>query len=183
MTTSGAASIRKPDKMTGFSPLVPARALENGPPPPPPTLALTALALLAQLGEAFCQQRTALRAWRMAVGQAITLGSRTISRIIASLRRDQRDWSADYRLFSRSPWQTRALFVPVLREALSAALPANAAPDAPIWIGGDHTHLCKTGRHIAGVHTIRDPMSPPWWWHRGDNPDNRARMCRPAPFR
>ena len=36
------------------------------------------------------------------------------------------------------------------------------ATDSPIWIAGDHTHLRRTGRHIAGVHTIRDPMSPPW---------------------
>ena len=162
MTTSGASSIKATGDMAGLSPLVVVKELEDEAPPPHLTLALVTLSLLAQLGEAFCQQRTALRAWRMAVGQALTLGSRTISRIIASLQRDQRDWSADYRLFSRSPWHTRALFVPVLREALSAALPPHVAPDAPIWIAGDHTHLRKTGRHIAGVHTIRDPMSPPW---------------------
>lgn len=162
MITPGASSIKGTGGMAGLPPLVVVKELEDGPPPPDLTLALVALSLLAQLGAAFCQRRTALRAWRMAVGQALTLGSRTISRIIASLRRDQRDWSADYRLFSRSPWQTRRLFVPVLREALSAALPPHVAPDAPIWIAGDHTHLRKTGRHIAGVHTIRDPMSPPW---------------------
>ena len=162
MMTPGASSIKRPADMAGRSPRVVVKELEDGPAAPHLTLALVTLSLLAQLGGAFCQQRTALRAWRMAVGQALTLGSRTISRIIASLQRDQRDWSADYRLFSRSPWQTRALFVPVLREALSAALPPHVAPDAPIWVAGDHTHLRKTGRHIAGVHTIRDPMSPPW---------------------
>ena len=80
------------------SPPVIVEAPHGGPPPPHLTLAFVTLSLLAQLGGAFCQQRTALRAWRMAVGQALTLGSRMISRIIASLQRDQRDWSADYRL-------------------------------------------------------------------------------------
>ena len=50
----------------------------DGPPPPGRTLALVALGLLARLGGAFCQQRTALRAWRLAVAQALALGSRTI---------------------------------------------------------------------------------------------------------
>jgi hypothetical protein len=137
-------------------------APQDEPPPPGPTLALVALGLLARLGEAFCQQRTALRAWRLAVAQTLALGSRTISRLIAALRRDDRDWSADYRLFSRGQWETRELFVPVLREALRVAFPPQAPADAPIWVAGDHTHLRKTGSHVAGVHTIRDPMSPPW---------------------
>jgi hypothetical protein len=126
----------------------------------PLLFALTTLGLLAQLGEAFCQQRSAVRAWRMALGQALTLGERTISRIIASLNRDQRDWSADYRLFSRSPWKVRALFAPVLRKVLPMAFPPQSGPEAPLWVAGDHTHLCRSGRHVAGVHTMRDPMSP-----------------------
>jgi hypothetical protein len=125
-------------------------------------LAPVTVGLLARLGEAFCQRRTALRAWRLAAAQALALGSRTISRLIAALQRDKLDWSADYRLFSRGRWETRELFRPVLEEALKAALPPQAAADEPIWVAGDHTHLRKTGRHIAGVHTIRDPMSPPW---------------------
>lgn len=125
-------------------------------------LALTVVTLLARLGGAFCQERSALRAWRLALGQALTLGGRTISRIIASLQRDHLDWSADYRLFSRSPWKTRTLFAPVLREAVRVALPPHSEPGAPLWVAGDHTHVRKTGRHIAGVQTMRDPMSPPW---------------------
>ena len=125
-------------------------------------LALCVLTLLAKLGGAFCQERSALRAWRLAVAHVLTLGGRTLSRLIASLHRDGRDWSADYRLFSRSPWEARALFMPVLREAIGAALPPQSAPGAPLWVAGDHTHLRKTGRHIAGVQTMRDPMSPPY---------------------
>jgi hypothetical protein len=162
MIAPGAFCIKERGDIAGLAPLVLVDEQKVGPAPPHLTLAFVTLTMLAQLGEAFCQRRTALRAWRLAVGQALTLGTRTISRIIASLQRDQRDWSGDYRLFSRSPWETRELFVPVLREALSAALPPHMAPDAPIWIAGDHTHVRKTGRNIAGVHTIRDPMSPPW---------------------
>ena len=96
------------------------------------------------------------------MAQSLTLGSRTISRLIATLQRDDRDWSAEYRLFSRGKWKTRELFVPVLSETLKVAFPPQAPADAPIWVAGDHTHLRKTDRHIAGVHTIRDPMSLPW---------------------
>ena len=150
MITPGASCIKESGDIAGIAPLVLLDEQQVGPPPPHLTLAFVTLTMLAQLGEAFCQRRTALRAWRLAVGQALTLGSRTISRIIASLQRDQRDWSADYRLFSRSPWETRELFVPVLRdEALGAALPPHMAPDAPIWIAGDHTHVRKTGGNIA----------------------------------
>ena len=165
------AVARKPPPAAATSPADPSAsppppgsptAPQGGPPEPEPTLALTALGLLARLGGAFRQERTALRAWRLAVAQALALGSRTISRLIAALRRDDRDWSADYRLFSRAMWESRELFVPVLRETLRVAFPPQAAADAPIWVAGDHTHLRKTGHHIAGVHTIRDPMSPPW---------------------
>lgn len=160
----------KPPATATINPADPAAAPPPGSPttphdePPTPGLALAhvALGLLARLGEAFCQERTALRAWRLAVAQALALGSRTISRLIAALRRDDRDWSADYRLFSRCRWETRELFVPVLSEALKVAFPPQAPADAPIWVAGDHTHLRKTGRHIAGVRTIRDPTSPSW---------------------
>ena len=72
MTTVGAPSIKDAGDVADRSPLVLVKELEDGPPRLDLTLALVPLSPLAQLGEAFCQQRTALRAWRMAVGQALT---------------------------------------------------------------------------------------------------------------
>lgn len=103
----------------------------------------------------FPQKRTFARALRLALGQVLVPGCRTISRIIAACGLDQQDWSADYRVFSRSPWQHQSLFdVPV-----AAGLEYFAGRDH-IAVAGDFTHLTKTGKHIPNVHCMRDPMSP-----------------------
>lgn len=103
----------------------------------------------------FPQKRTVARALRLALAQVLAPGSRTISRIIAACGLDQQDWSADYRVFSRSPWQHQRLFdVPI-----AAGLEYFAGRDH-ISVAGDFTHVAKTGRHIPNVHCMRDPMSP-----------------------
>ena len=66
------------------------------------------------------------------------------------------DWSADYRLCSRSPWNPHQLFDPIL-DRLPALL---ASPSAPVIAALDDTLCKKTGRHIPGVGMARDPMSP-----------------------
>jgi hypothetical protein len=105
----------------------------------------------------FPQKRTFGRALRLALAQVLAPGCRTISRIIAACGRDQRDWSADYRVFSRSPWQQEQLFqVPI-----TAGLEHFAQRDH-IAVAGDFTHLVKTGRRIPNVRCMRDPMSPPF---------------------
>ena len=105
----------------------------------------------------FPQKRTFARAVRLALAQVLAPGSRTISRIIAACGLDQQDWSADYRVFSRSPWQQQRLFeVPV-----AASLEYFTGRDY-ISVAGDFTHLTKTGKKIPGVHCMRDPMSPPF---------------------
>ena len=61
------------------------------------------LALLSLWAKVFPQQRTLERAVRLALGQVLAPGSRTISRIIAACGLDQEDWSADYRVFPAAP--------------------------------------------------------------------------------
>lgn len=117
-------------------------------------------ALLELLGgwrAVFPQKRTFGRAMRLALAHVLVPGCRTISRIIAACGLDQRDWSADYRVFSRSPWKQEDLFqVPI-----AAGLEHFATRDH-IAVAGDFTHLTKTGRHIPNVRCMRDPMSPPF---------------------
>ena len=113
------------------------------------------LALLYLWAKVFPQQRTFERAVRLALGQVLAPGSRTISRIIAACGLDQEDWSADYRVFSRSPWQQRHLFHPLLEQGTRYF----AGRDY-LSLAGDFTHLPKTGRRIPNVHCMRDPMSP-----------------------
>ena len=62
----------------------------------------------------FAQQRTRERAVGQALSLPLVLGRRTISRSLCALDRADRDWSADYKLFSRSPWKAADLLHPVL---------------------------------------------------------------------
>ena len=113
------------------------------------------LELLHRWDESFPQQRTFARAVRLALAQVLAPGVRTISRVIAACGLDQQDWSADYRVFSRSPWHQRHLFTPLIDEGVDYFSGRDH-----ISLAGDFTHLPKTGRHIPNVHCMRDPMSP-----------------------
>ena len=53
--------------------------------------------------DAFSQPRTAIRVCALAVGLLCGVGRRTITRALGALGKEQLDWSADYRVFSRSP--------------------------------------------------------------------------------
>ena len=50
----------------------------------------------------FAQARTHRRALEHALAGPCVLGRRTLSRTICALGRSQQDWSADYKIFSRS---------------------------------------------------------------------------------
>ena len=107
---------------------------------------------------AFAQQRTWQRAQRLAYGLLICLRTHLTSNAICATGRQFLDWSADYRLFSRSPWDPHALFDPIF-DHLAALLPS---PHAPVIAALDDTLCKKTGRHIPGATCARDPMSPPF---------------------
>ena len=77
------------------------------------------LDLLAGWAPAFRQQRTYGRAIALALGLLCGLGRRTVTRAICFNNRQHQDWSADYKLFNRSRWDPRALFGPVIREAIA----------------------------------------------------------------
>jgi hypothetical protein len=112
--------------------------------------------LLQQWRPAFCQERTFERARRLAFGLVVCLRLHLTSRAICAVGRQFLDWSADYRLCSRSPWDPHRLFEPVL-DRLPALL---ASPSAPVIAALDDTLCRKTGRRIPGVGMARDPMSP-----------------------
>ena len=104
----------------------------------------------------FQQRRSARRAVEHALIAPVLFGRRTLSRVIWALGRHQRDWSADYRLFSRRPWLSDGLFEPVLQEFL------DRYPRGPIALAVDDTGLHKTGKKIATAHWRYDAMSPPF---------------------
>ena len=107
--------------------------------------------------DTFCQARTAARAVAMATGLLCGVGRRTVSRAIGFLGKEQCDWTADYRLFSRSPWKAEQLFEPLLLEAI-----ARYVPDGPLVMAWDDTIVRREGLHVPNTAWRRDPMSPPF---------------------
>ena len=106
----------------------------------------------------FAQRRTWQRAHRLAYGLLTCLRLHLPSNAICAIGRQFQDWSADYRLFSRSAWDPHALFDPIF-DHLVDLLPS---PQAPVVVALDDTLCKKTGSHIPGATYARDPMSPPF---------------------
>lgn len=104
----------------------------------------------------FAQERSLGRAIEHAMALPCILGRRTISRTLCALGRSDHDWSADYKMFSRSRWQADLLFDPVIDSYVTRY------PEGPIPAAFDDTKLAKTGRKIATAFWQRDPMSPPF---------------------
>src|SRR5205807_8406794 len=61
----------------------------------------------------FARREAHERAVEHLLASACTMGRRTVSRSIIALGRDDQDWSADYKFYSRSPWNENDLFEPV----------------------------------------------------------------------
>ncbi|MBF8265072.1 MAG: hypothetical protein HW384_936 [Dehalococcoidia bacterium] len=66
----------------------------------------------------FAQKRSRERAIGHALALPCIMGRRTISRTLCALGRSGQDWSADYKMFSRSRWQAESLFDPVIDDYL-----------------------------------------------------------------
>lgn len=106
----------------------------------------------------FAQDRTFDRVRRLTYGQLLCVPRHTTSAAICTIGRQFLDWSADYRVFSRSPWDSQVLFDPVIDHAIQLLPP----PPAPVIAAIDDTACKKSGRRIPGVSTLRDPQSPPY---------------------
>lgn len=105
---------------------------------------------------AFPQARSLNRAIEHAIALPCVFGRRTISRTLGALGRTDRDWSADYKMFSRCRWEPERLFDPVIDEYL------DRYPNRPVVGAIDDTKLRKTGRKIKSASWHRDPLSPPF---------------------
>lgn len=105
----------------------------------------------------FAQERSRMRAMELSLGALCALGRRTLSRSICAVGRQHQDWSADYKVFSRSPWEADQMFAPVMREYL-----VRYPGDEPLGVAFDDTKLKKSGRKIKSAFWQRDPLSPPF---------------------
>lgn len=105
----------------------------------------------------FIQERSRVRAVELSLGGLCSLGRRTVSRSICAVGRQHQDWSADYKIFSRSQWEPNQLFAPVLKEYCT-----RYPVDQPICVAFDDTKLSKSGRKIKSAFWQKDPLSPPF---------------------
>ena len=113
----------------------------------------------------FPQERSLQRAVALAFGILCGVGKRTVTRAIGFHGNTQKDWSADYKLFSRSPWQARALFHPILDQAIQQERLTRIAMSL------DDTRVWRHGKHVPQTQWHRDPLGPPFqtnlrWGHR-----------------
>ncbi len=117
-------------------------------------LLTTFLQILEQWLPLFSQRRSGRRAVAQALGSILSFGRRTLSRSLWALGRQDRDWSADYRLHARAAWDADSLFQPILERAIPLC------PGPYVVIAMDDTRIRKTGRKILSAFYQRDPLSP-----------------------
>jgi hypothetical protein len=113
----------------------------------------------------FPQDRSHQRAIALAFGILCGVGKRTLTRAISFQGNTQKDWSADYKVFSRSPWEPRALFHPILQQAIEQQELSR------IVLSVDDTRVWRNGKHVPQAQWHRDPLGPPFqtnlrWGHR-----------------
>jgi hypothetical protein len=103
---------------------------------------------------AFAQRRTHQRAVQQAVAGLCCGERRTISSLIQTQGAGQRDWSAEYRLHSRSPWKPEELFAPVLQQG------HRLCGRKYVPVAFDDTKVKKSGRRVPGASLWVDPLGP-----------------------
>ena len=113
----------------------------------------------------FPQERSLQRAIALAFGILCGVGRRTLTRAISFQGNTQKDWSADYKVFSRSVWEPRALFHPILERAIQQQGLER------ITLSVDDTRVWREGKHVPQTQWHRDPLGPPFqtnlrWGHR-----------------
>ena len=97
------------------------------------------------------------RARAHALSQLVCLGRHTITGLLCTQSQTQRDWTADYRIYSRARIDPQIVFRGV-RNAVQRELDATA----PLVTAWDDSILRKRGWKIHGVAWRRDPLSPPF---------------------
>jgi hypothetical protein len=112
------------------------------------------LGILENWKVAFAQRRTHERAVEQAVAGLCCNERRTLSRLLQAKGSSQQDWSADYRLHSRSRWKTEQLFAPTIAEA------QRLCGHKYIAVAFDDTKVRKSGKRIPGASFWVDPIGP-----------------------
>lgn len=114
----------------------------------------TWLGMAACWRDAFAQDRSFLRVLWVLLGLLATRGRGTITSSLAMFGLTGR-WSSDFRAFSRSEWEGRALFRGVLHHAAPYLRESRR-----VVVSLDDTGLPKRSRRIKACSWMRDPLGP-----------------------
>jgi hypothetical protein len=106
----------------------------------------------------FAQQRSASRALKLAIGLLLGMGRRTITRSLCFHGETEVDWSADYKIFSRSPWEEQALF----KEIVPQLVRSGYLKTELVAVAWDDTAVPRSGKRVKGGQWMRDSMGPPF---------------------
>jgi hypothetical protein len=117
----------------------------------------TLLAFLVAARPATRQQRTHLRLGMLTLGGLLTMGRHTLSQVIVALGAGQQEWSAWYRLFSRSRIRTS-----VLQRQVLTTLLGHLQPGDPLVVVLDATQVPRCSRRFPGVGWTKSIRSPHW---------------------
>jgi hypothetical protein len=104
----------------------------------------------------FAQKRSASRALTLALGLLLGMGRRTITRALCFYGKDQVDWSADYKIFSRSRWDEQELFEEIVPQLVEAGYLKTDL----VAVAWDDTAVPRSGKRIPGAQWMRDSMGP-----------------------
>ena len=102
--------------------------------------------LIGSWRDVFPQERTFQRARRLVFGLIVSVRMHLTSHAICATGRQFVDWTADYRVCSRSPWDAQRLFDPIF-DHLPQLL---GSPDAPVLMALDDTMCKKSSPRIPG---------------------------------
>lgn len=114
--------------------------------------------MISRCDGAFSSPETFARGRRHLLSQLVCFGRHTVTGLLRNQDRTQRDWTADYRLYSEDRFDEDRLFSQV-RSEIEQLSPAS---DSPLIVAMDDSLLRKTGRKIHGSRYQRDPLSPPF---------------------
>jgi hypothetical protein len=113
--------------------------------------------LLSRAIPSTCKYENFIRYSRHVICNVACLGRHTISKLICTSGRDQKDWSAEYKLYSKNRINSSCVFTSVLKSI------CDSEPNkTPLVVAMDDTLLRKTGKKIPTTRYLRDPLGPPF---------------------
>jgi hypothetical protein len=89
------------------------------------------------------------------ISHLVCLGRHTVSGLAVTAGKADRDWSAQYRLYSHARFDPAVLF-----ETSRVEIERSLADDEPLVVSMDDSLIHKTGTKIPGVAYRRDPLGP-----------------------